>query len=207
MNEDYLWDKSGEPDPEIEQLEQTLGRLRYKRPVEPLPLPLPARSWLRHSFSPPALAIAATLVVLLLAGGLWLGLRRSNSSGVNNAADAGTLPQAAPSQQVVSGPPPYVGPIDATASNVEKETNKPAINSSSGGAPANRNIPRASVERRQEVAKSQTVNNTRRALSERTIRQGELAKEQLIKALLITSDKLNAVQKKIQGTQEHGPIS
>ena len=26
MNEDYLWDGSGEPDPEIQKLENTLGR-------------------------------------------------------------------------------------------------------------------------------------------------------------------------------------
>ena len=30
MNEDYLWDRTGTPDEEIAQLEQVLGRLRYK---------------------------------------------------------------------------------------------------------------------------------------------------------------------------------
>jgi hypothetical protein len=30
MNEEYLWDKSGEPDPEIQELEETLGSLRYQ---------------------------------------------------------------------------------------------------------------------------------------------------------------------------------
>ena len=30
MNEDYLWDRSGPPDPEIERLEQTLAPLRYR---------------------------------------------------------------------------------------------------------------------------------------------------------------------------------
>jgi hypothetical protein len=30
MNEQYLWDRSGEPDPEIERLEQTLAPLRYR---------------------------------------------------------------------------------------------------------------------------------------------------------------------------------
>ena len=27
---DYLWDKTGEPDPEIQQLEEILGTLRYQ---------------------------------------------------------------------------------------------------------------------------------------------------------------------------------
>jgi FecR protein len=30
MNEDYLWDRSGPPDPKIERLEQTLAPLRYR---------------------------------------------------------------------------------------------------------------------------------------------------------------------------------
>ncbi len=30
MNEDYLWDQSGAPDPEIQRLEQTLAPLRYR---------------------------------------------------------------------------------------------------------------------------------------------------------------------------------
>jgi FecR protein len=33
MNDDYLWDGSGEPDPEIQRLEQTLGRFRHNRPA------------------------------------------------------------------------------------------------------------------------------------------------------------------------------
>ena len=38
MNEDYLWDKSGQPDPEIQQLEEILGTLRY----QPKPFEIPA---------------------------------------------------------------------------------------------------------------------------------------------------------------------
>ena len=30
MNEDYLWDKSGEPDPQIQELEEILGTLRFQ---------------------------------------------------------------------------------------------------------------------------------------------------------------------------------
>ena len=32
---DYLWDKTGEPDPEVQQLEEILSTLRYQpRPLE-----------------------------------------------------------------------------------------------------------------------------------------------------------------------------
>jgi hypothetical protein len=70
MNEDYLWDKSGEPDPEIQELEQILAPLRY----QPVPLELPVVR--RRNYLP--LAIAATLLIALLAGGLWLRLRKQN---------------------------------------------------------------------------------------------------------------------------------
>ena len=38
MNDNYLWDRSGEPDPEIQKLEELLGELRY----QPQPLQIPA---------------------------------------------------------------------------------------------------------------------------------------------------------------------
>ena len=44
MNDDYLWDRTGEPDPEIQQLEQVLGMLRY----QPRPLELPAHVRIGH---------------------------------------------------------------------------------------------------------------------------------------------------------------
>jgi hypothetical protein len=38
MNDNYLWDRTGEPDPEIQKLEELLGELRY----QPQPLHIPA---------------------------------------------------------------------------------------------------------------------------------------------------------------------
>jgi hypothetical protein len=56
VNDDYLWDRSGEPDPEIMHLESLLGRFA----ANPRPLVLPRRfGALRIA------AIAATLVVVL----------------------------------------------------------------------------------------------------------------------------------------------
>jgi len=57
MNEDYLWDRSGPPDPEIERLERTLAPLRYRH-----------RAGLLHSAGPRprwwSVAAAAAVVVL-----------------------------------------------------------------------------------------------------------------------------------------------
>jgi FecR protein len=44
MNEDYLWDGSGPPDPEIVRLEQALGTFRY-RGGPPALLPRPRAAW------------------------------------------------------------------------------------------------------------------------------------------------------------------
>lgn len=65
MKERYLWDRSGEADPVIESLEQSLQKLR---PSQPLRLP-PARTWpsredIRHALAACVLlAIAASLFI------------------------------------------------------------------------------------------------------------------------------------------------
>lgn len=47
MNDDYLWDRSGPPDPEIEALERTLAPLRYRPRLDAAPplRPAPVRVW------------------------------------------------------------------------------------------------------------------------------------------------------------------
>jgi hypothetical protein len=61
MNEDYLWDRTGEADPEIAHLEDVLGKLRWQRT---LPASPPART--PHRWRATRLmTIAATAVVAL----------------------------------------------------------------------------------------------------------------------------------------------
>jgi hypothetical protein len=58
MNEQYLWDRSGPPDPEIQQLEHTLSALRFQlRPPAPR----------RVAWWPPAIAAS-----VLVAAAAWL---------------------------------------------------------------------------------------------------------------------------------------
>ena len=75
MNDDYLWDKTGEPDPQIQQLEEILGTLRYQpKPLEIQETPLPQRqryALARHRRS---------VVLAILAGGIWLSTRSRNDS-------------------------------------------------------------------------------------------------------------------------------
>lgn len=61
--DDYLWDRSGKPDPEVARLEEVLGRLRYAGQPLPAGAPPPARRLTR--VWKPALAAAALLLVAL----------------------------------------------------------------------------------------------------------------------------------------------
>jgi hypothetical protein len=88
MQDDYLWDPSAAPDPDVERLERMLGRLRTTHEAPPIPqgvrntetvrlkadttygaagersLPAPVR-WRTLRFLAPALAAAAAIVVMV----------------------------------------------------------------------------------------------------------------------------------------------
>lgn len=140
MNDDYLWDKSGEPDPQIQQLEEILGTLRYQAK----PLQLPRR---RNYF--PWLAIAAAIVITLLAGGLWLRIQNQDAQ--------------IPSVAIAQPQAPIIGPALSVSS---VSTNSPK-----------RVRPRvAKIDRQEALA----------------------AKQQLMFALRLASEKLNAVHRRTQ---------
>ena len=66
MDNDYLWDPSAPPDPEIERLERTLGRLRSKAPAPSLVRLRPPRPvWRTVRFLAPALGVAAAIVLMV----------------------------------------------------------------------------------------------------------------------------------------------
>lgn len=203
MNEDYLWDKTGEPDLEIERLEASLASLRYKRPAQPLPLPVASRPSFRINST--WLAAAAAIALLILAGGLWLALHRYDSNEqIKGMADKAAPKTIAPQKDVTAPTTTVDGNTSEQVAESKKNNETPERITPT--VPGNLNSTSQPVERSQKVA-FRFRNRERVLREEEMIRKGELAKEQLIKALQITSDKLNAVQKKIQGNQEHNPIS
>ena len=79
MNDNYLWDRSGEPDPEVERLERVLGEYRYRE--TPLSPALRSRfSWQRKPWVRFAVAAAAAIVIVV--AGLWI-VRLQNKAIVN----------------------------------------------------------------------------------------------------------------------------
>jgi len=159
MNEDYLWDKSGEPDPEIQRLEEILGPLRY----QPKPFATPTNLATRRRRYFPLLAIAATVLLALLAAGIWFRVRVSHNSQ--------------PRQANVTPMPP---PIE------EKTPSREII--------AEDSTPASPAIRNNKPRKRST------ALKQRDREEALAAKEQLLFALRLASEKLNLAQRKTQGT-------
>src|SRR4029079_12554947 len=64
MSDQYLWDGSGKPDPDVERLEQMLGRLRAPESTWRPASAAPQASWRLRSLAP-TLAAAASIALML----------------------------------------------------------------------------------------------------------------------------------------------
>src|SRR5271155_149020 len=84
MNDDYLWDGSGEPDPEIQKLESTLARFRHESQAPEFPAiaaTQPSRFWQRFMPSRWSFGLAAATVAILFVAALGI-LRWSQKPNV-----------------------------------------------------------------------------------------------------------------------------
>src|SRR3989442_2792012 len=174
MNDNYLWNRTGQPDKELQQLEELLGELRY----QPRPLQIPNNISVGRSRSfIPALAIAATLL-FAVAIGLWLNFNRRSAPQPEQARDDRPA-------QTNSSPPKTATNEIVTATT--KDTPKPN-----------------KTARRQMVTRSFAVKKRPRTLiNQPELTAQELAqKEQLVYALRMVSAKLNVAQRKTQGVPQ-----
>ncbi len=188
MSDDYLWDRSGEPDFEIAQLERTLGQLRHQPKALMLPV---ART--RHAFFP-ALA-AAAVVLIVLSGGLWLSLRHSIDEETNSP------------RLLLARPVPYLlAEMTEPASTGSRIiTNAATAGPTAPQAPRN-GTPRPVLKERQ-AASAIVARRGQYRRDQQVMQEGERATEQLMLALRFASSKLNLVQKKVQVNKESGPTS
>ena len=160
MNDDYLWDKTGQPDPEIQQLEEILGTLRYQ--PKSLVIPDDVRIPRRRNYVP-LLAIAASILLAIVAGGIWLRVRSRH--------------EAPPQQAKVESPTPAPQP-DVTPITPEK---KSAINP--------------------PLQATNRIHRKRSALSAVNREEALMAKQQLMLALRVTTEKLQQVRTRTQPNQ------
>lgn len=111
---DYLWDRTGERDAEVERLESLLGAFAHR--ARPLELPAeesspaaPRAPWLngfagrllaRRLFAPAGLAAAAALALVIFGAAAWLLRARPGSDGgrpaarSHEAAQSGVAPKS-----------------------------------------------------------------------------------------------------------------
>src|SRR5215471_5475151 len=84
MRDDYLWDGSGEPDPEIQKLEAVLGRLRHNRPAPAFPA-IPKSEPSRRFWQMRAFQFAAAAGILVIATTVFV-LQTSKRSYMTSAS-------------------------------------------------------------------------------------------------------------------------
>lgn len=203
---DYLWDKSGEVDPEVEHLENLLGTLRY----QPRPFELPAQSetpmraprtyW-------PRLAVAAALAFLLLASGLWFGLQSDDLSKTESPVAGNNGPGTKQKEQQIresnrgmnaveqaSGGPPAVPP------SVEKPPTNMARRAFPPKRRANDSSP--NLSRAASPKELITMAQKRQLFKQQEKFEAERAKEQLLLALQVTGAELRLAQVKIRETTD-----
>src|SRR6266403_584764 len=184
MKDNYLWDRSGEPDAEIQNLEETLGTLRYQ--PQPLEIPLNLPRGDRRRFGP-ALTIAAALALFAVLLGFWFASsRRQPLRGLQAKHDLQIDPKAGaplPEAQSTVKQPQQVTIVEPKPDVVEKhypQRNLLARNQ--------RRIPRT------EIAEP--------ALTAQEVAE----KKQVLVALRLVSFKLNLAQRKTQGGPQLNPI-
>jgi hypothetical protein len=174
MNNNYLWDRSGEIDPDIQQLEETLGALRYQ--PQPLQIPTSLQVGRRRSLYP-AMAIAAAIALLAVALGLWFTFKQR---------------QAAPSLDVKQNSQP-------ASPQIEKQQTQQSDRPQQTVVKTNLNPP-SNQKRHRELARPLQARNRLRTPAPPQLTPAELAeREQVLVALRLASFKLNVAQRKAQG--------
>jgi|SRR4030095_10639289 cytoskeletal protein RodZ len=177
MSDHYLWDKTGEVDPEIEELERLLSTFSY----QPRTIEIPAAVAKERSRFFLPLTIAATVALLILGIGIWSNINRTK-------------------QPELAAVPPR--PTDTTAAPSSSDKTLVSVTEASDTSP---NKPDTARPARKKSRPSHGfVREAKFTAGERL--EAENAKEQLLIGLRLASSKLNLAQKRTQGIQPSSPI-
>jgi hypothetical protein len=188
MNQDYLWDRTGEPDPEIQRLEQILGTLRY----QPRPLELPARMPIVHPRNfLPRLALAAAVAAILVGGASWLLVRRHDTSVRSQSTPSlSAIKKESATPEIGATPAKDRVLAESTITNVPVRDQQKHRSKRKSLAAGNRQLP---------------ISSAGPELSARDRAEARAAKEQLLLALRVASEKLSLAQKRAQATYPGSP--
>jgi|GEM_PF-670573 len=216
---DYLWDKTGEPEEDVAQLENLLGALKYQpRPLEipadavPTPAATATRTRPATIFTRPRLALAASLLLTLLAG-VWLATRQgepqkdqlaegtqSSPAARSEKPDDALVPNAVTQQNDSRGNKEHSesGEDKAAAVVVAASAHRPRRPSRQTVVKRQKLLPRVEENApapREEVAVGDA---TRWQVEQPMTPQQREATEQLMFALRLASAKLNYAQREMR---------
>ncbi len=169
MNEQYLWDKTTEPDDETKELESLLSEFRYQ--ARPLVLPVvPPKKVFVFDYR-----IAAIAAIVLIAFGFlfWLSFRN------NGSTQTAETPKSLPTLTVTQAPVPE----NKLIADSPKATDQP------------RRTEILYKNRKPNIFRPVQVSHKRSQPSMAV--QERMAKDKLMFALQLTSDKLDILQHKI----------
>lgn len=197
---DYLWDKSGEAEPEVERLEELLGTLSHRPREGGLPDALIAHFRPRPLSHWSELAAAAILILMGLAG-LWMGLERLDARAEISAVSV---------QDIVAAPArTEVNQIEARE---PRHNNRPKALTAYGrflrrrppfsGAPDRNSTEQAS---QLNAPKSPNQPAAPDSMSAEEIAEAKRAREELLIALQVASSKLNHAQRRAQNPNNTNP--
>lgn len=175
MSDDYLWDRTGDPDPEVKELEDVLSTLRFKTQPFVLPdeeTPKSGRKWLS------VFAIAAAIAITALALGIWLRLDHQQAQE-RIAVTPGGPDQSVPSFTSKPAEPSSYPPSGASSLTPDKKV-----------------VPTPELVAISPRQKRRGVSQARQEVAELRRAEAESAKEQLMLALRVVSAKLSLAQRK-----------
>jgi hypothetical protein len=186
MRDDYLWDKSGDPDDEIVRFEKVFQEVKFDEKTTPMPDFRPARNSLTQRFWIPV-TIAASVAFLLVTGTLVFK-KWSGSQTVSSGPVTSTSPAVPVDSQIAAVPP-----------NKEQLEQKPVGVTPSGHV--------ATLGQKRTSPQNVRPIKSRPLQLELEREKGERAKAELMLALHIAGSKLNLVQQKLAVNKEAGPSS
>jgi hypothetical protein len=123
MNDDYLWDRSGDPDPEVERLERVLGEYRYRdMPISPAMrshFTWHRKPWVRFT------AAAAAAIVIVVGGFFVVELQNNTATNVPELRASEKLPEPPLSEPQKEAKAPQVAePLSALANGRKPVRNR-----------------------------------------------------------------------------------
>jgi hypothetical protein len=190
MKEDYLWDKNGAADPEIERLENALAVFRYQE-TEPPALPakiIPFEIKNPRDFFRLFFAFAACAALMIISLGVWLQISSDKIEVVEDSTETIAPP---PGEKIADKT--SIKKLDDSVVKKIEITKQPDARTITKV----RNVVQPVVRQKKLIAQNVEVKKP----TVRLTKEEKFAYDQLMLALSITSSKFKLVKDKVEGVE------